>query len=82
MVAELDVLVKTCCAGQQAKTASRGAREINMKDAFSLQYPERIKGKHVVIIDDVVTTGETMKVARALLKKAGAKKVIGIAVAH
>lgn len=82
MTAELDVLVKVCCAGQQAKTASRGAREKNIQGAFAIEHPERIRDKHVVIIDDVVTTGETMKVARALLKKAGAKKVIGIAVAH
>lgn len=82
MHAELDVLTKVCCAGQQAKASSRGAREKNMQGAFALLHPERVKGKHVVIIDDVVTTGETMKAARALLKKAGAKKVIGIAVAH
>lgn len=82
IVAEIDVLKKACCAGQQVKTASRGAREMNMKDAFVIEHPERVQGKHVVIIDDVVTTGETMRAARALLKKAGAKKVIGIAVAH
>ena len=82
MVAELDVLKKTSGAEQQAKLSGRGARERNVQGAFTLEHPERIRGKHVVIIDDVVTTGETMRAARALLKKAGAKKVIGIAVAH
>lgn len=82
IIAELDVLLKVASVEQQAKARSRGARERNIKDAFVIAHPERVQGKHVVIIDDVVTTGETMRAARTLLKKAGAKKVIGIAVAH
>ncbi len=82
MTAELDVLTKVCCSGKQARTSGRGARERNVQGVFAVEHPERIKGKHVVIIDDVVTTGETMRAAKALLLKAGAKKVIGIAVAH
>lgn len=31
----------------------------NVQQIFQLQYPERLEGKHVLVIDDVVTTGAT-----------------------
>lgn len=32
----------------------------NVKDIFELQHPEQLSGKHVLIIDDVLTTGATL----------------------
>jgi ComF family protein len=35
-------------------------RWANMKDVFSLGKPQRLKGKHVLVIDDVITTGASI----------------------
>lgn len=32
----------------------------NMRQAFYLQQPEQLKGRHVLLIDDVITTGSTL----------------------
>ncbi|MBK9764067.1 MAG: ComF family protein [Flavobacteriales bacterium] len=40
---------------------SRLDRWLNVKEAFQLPDPEKLRGKHVLIIDDVVTTGATLE---------------------
>ncbi len=35
-------------------------RKENVEGIFLLQHPERIAGKHILLIDDVVTTGSTL----------------------
>ena len=45
----------------------------NQKGAFGLRNPELLKGKRVLIVDDVLTTGATCSEASTLLKSAGAK---------
>ena len=62
----------------------REERFANMKGAFTLsaKYKERIKGKTILIVDDIVTTGSTLAECGKILKKAGASKVLGLALAH
>lgn len=79
---EEDVLYKAVESTNQSRTSGRGAREKNVEGVFAAKNISKIKGKTVVLIDDVMTTGETMNAARKVLQKAGAKKVIGVAVAH
>ncbi len=43
---------------QTSKT--RQQRQENMRDAFRLLQPERFKGKHILLLDDVFTTGATI----------------------
>ncbi len=62
------------CNGQQRKK--------NIKDAFSITDNTQIKGKRIVIIDDVYTTGSTLKECTAVLKKSGAKSVDLLTVAR
>ncbi|MBR0194712.1 MAG: ComF family protein [Paludibacteraceae bacterium] len=40
-------------------------RKTNVADAFAVQYPEQLYHKHILLVDDLITTGETM---RACLK--------------
>ncbi|MBP6856313.1 MAG: ComF family protein [Candidatus Pacebacteria bacterium] len=54
----------------------------NIKGVFGVKNKELLKGATILLIDDIVTTGATMKEALSILKKSGAKKVILIAVAH
>lgn len=51
------------------------ARVRNVRDAFSVRNPEKIRGKRVLLVDDVLTTGSTLKECAQALKKAGAKSV-------
>lgn len=50
-------------------------RLMNVKGAFSLKYPKTIEGKSLLLIDDVYTTGATVRECSKVLKKAGAEKV-------
>lgn len=47
----------------------------NVKGAFGLKEPKEIKGKSILLIDDVYTTGATVRECSKVLKKAGAEKV-------
>ena len=58
------------------------ARISNVKNAFSVKNPQQIKGKRIVLIDDVMTTGSTLKECSSALKKAGAKSVDILTVAR
>jgi len=56
-------------------------RTKNLKGAFGVRHPEDIKGKNILLIDDVYTTGATMDMAAKVLMKAGAAKVRPVALA-
>ena len=56
-------------------TLTPAARFRNVRGAFRVSSSYAIKGAHVLIIDDVLTTGATASEMARLLKKAGAKKV-------
>ncbi len=54
---------------------SRRERRKNIKGAFSVRHPERIKGRKIVLVDDVYTTGATVNECARVLMKAGAEFV-------
>ena len=54
----------------------------NMKNAFSRNTKYSVQEKNILLIDDVWTTGSTMKECCIVLKKAGAKKVWAITLAR
>jgi ComF family protein len=58
---------------QVGKTAEQ--RKRNLKGAFKVIDKPAIKGKHIVLVDDVWTTGSTASACAKVLKRAGAKKV-------
>lgn len=61
---------------------SKEEREKNLKGAFLVKNPSKIKGKKVFLIDDVYTTGSTMEECARILRKSGAKEAWGIAIAR
>ena len=54
----------------------------NVKGAFSLRRPVEVESMHVVLVDDVFTTGATMQECAAVLKKAGAAHVTALTLAR
>lgn len=52
------------------------ARRKNLRNAFSVRIPAQIKGKKILLIDDVFTTGTTVNECAGVLLKAGAAEVI------
>jgi ComF family protein len=47
----------------------------NLDGAFSLKHPRLVKGRKILLVDDVYTTGTTIKKCTGQLKKAGARVV-------
>lgn len=58
------------------------ARLSNLKDAFVLSDPFSLVDKHVLLIDDVVTTTATVTEAARVLKKRGIRKISVLAFAR
>lgn len=52
-----------------------GARRRNLRHAFNLAGSARVAGRHLALVDDVLTTGATAHRLAQLLKKAGALRV-------
>lgn len=50
-------------------------RQENLENAFKVENKNAIKGKVVLLVDDVLTTGSTVSHAGETLKKAGAKAI-------
>jgi ComF family protein len=59
-VVEEDNLIRTRATKTQTKR-SRFARFENMKEVFAVADPEKLKGKHILLVDDIVTTGSTLE---------------------
>src|SRR6266545_7764488 len=58
------------------------ARRRNVRAAFAVRRPEAIAGRHVVLVDDVLTTGATAGECARVLVRAGAAAVGGRTVAR
>lgn len=65
----------------QSLAKSREERERNVAGCFAVASPELIKGKNILLVDDVHTSGATIGEAARTLKAAGAKKIIALVVA-
>lgn len=62
--------------------ASRAERMRQLQGAFRPVHPEQIRDQHIVLVDDVLTTGATLETAARVLKKAGAARVDAIVFAQ
>ena len=74
-----DVLIKRSWSNSQTKK-DRKARLQQVPDLFFLQNPACIKDKHLLLVDDVLTTGATLEAAIETLM-AGSPASVSIAVA-
>lgn len=63
-------VLKRVKSGSRQATLGRTARLKNLKKAFVCFSPENVAGKRVLLIDDVFTTGSTLRAAAEQLRKA------------
>lgn len=64
-----DVLLKTSETKSQTKK-NRWQRWLNMGEQFVVKQPETIVNKHILLVDDIVTTGATLEACAIALKGA------------
>jgi len=71
----LELLKKTLDIPAQSGLEAREKRRANVSGAYSVIDPELVKGKRILLIDDIVTTGSTLSECARVLLMAGAESV-------
>lgn len=74
-------LVKTRNAPAQAGLRAAD-REWNARGAYAVRRPDRVAGRTLILIDDVTTTGATVRECARVLMESGAKDVRAITLAQ
>jgi ComF family protein len=80
-----DILTDTLLRHRHTRTQAElvaDERSINVKDSFSIKEKNSLKGKHILLVDDVLTTGSTASEAALALKDAGAHIVFVLTLAN
>lgn len=67
---------------KQSRMGSAEKRRANISGAYRVVDPELIRGKRILLIDDIVTTGATLSECARTLLTAGAAEVLCAAVAR
>lgn len=76
-----DVLVRVRDTPSQTGL-TRDQRRRNMLGAFTVPMRPAVTDRHVLVVDDVVTTGETMAACAGVLLSAGARRVDALSMAR
>lgn len=85
--AALDLKLNTSSLIRKKNTGSQtgmtpAQRRENMRGAFNVARPEDIRGRDILLIDDVLTTGTTASECARTLRRAGAERVFVATVAR
>jgi ComF family protein len=75
-----DIIQKTRYTKAQS-LLTKSERRKNLANSFSVSCPEEIIDKRILLVDDVITTGETINTCSRVLKNNGAESVFVISVA-
>jgi len=83
-ITTLNTLKRVKRTKQQSVLKTREERMQNVKGVFKVEekWKNMMKGKKVLLIDDVFTSGADMRECTKVLKEAGAVMVWGLALAH
>ena len=68
------VLVRVRATESQAGLTPR-QRRLNVRAAFAVSDPAAVNDRHILLIDDIMTTGATARAAALALRRAGAASV-------
>ena len=78
----VDGLKRTKKTNPQARAKKIGDREKNVKDCFEVIGANQIKGKNILLVDDVFTSGATINEAVRVLRNFGARKIAAVVIAR
>ena len=56
-------------------------RKENVEGAFAVIHPDKVIGKQVILVDDVMTTGATLNECAKMLLEAGAERIFAVTLA-
>ena len=62
--------------------ASRDQRADQLQGAYRVVKPLDVRGRQVILIHDVLTTGSTLEAAAKVIKAAGAERISGLVFAR
>ena len=79
--------LNTKCLERQRETVpqaglTRHQRRANLRGAFVVRDPEAVRGRDILLVDDVFTTGTTIGECARVLIRAGAARVCAATVAR
>lgn len=77
-----NVLIRKINNPPQAKIENYEQRYKNAENIFEIKNSNLINKQKIILIDDVFTSGATLQEAAKILKNNGAKKIIGLTIAH
>lgn len=77
----VDALTKTRDNERQSLMAGKERRD-NVHGVYAVTDKAAVKGKRILLVDDIITTGATVNEASRVLMVAGAKSVTAVSVAH
>jgi ComF family protein len=69
-----DVLARVVATAPQVGQ-DHAARARNVRNAFRVERPDRVRGRTLLLVDDVITTGATAQACARALRRAGAVRV-------
>lgn len=66
----------------QSRSKNKTERLNNLRGCFKVVNPNLIKNRNIILLDDVVTTGATLAEASQTLRRAGARRIFCVTLAH
>ena len=74
-----ELLVRVRRMEQQKGMKNLEQKRSNIASAFRVEHPEELRNRRVLLLDDLVNSGETLKESTRILKQAGASTVYVLA---
>lgn len=68
-------LTKVRHTPSQTTLSSAAEREANVKNAFQVMEPDLVAGKHILLVDDILTSGATLTECAEKLLLSGAERI-------
>ena len=77
-----DVLIRVKKTKPQSDLKSKQERHQNIQGAFGVKNGVRLRNKKIILLDDIWTSGSTLKECARVLKRKGVAKVWGLVLAR
>ncbi len=77
-----NALIKKARTPSQTELNGAEERAANVRGSFGLKDARQIAGRNIFLVDDVFTTGATVRAAAEILKDGGAGKIVALAAAR